>query len=166
MRIRPEVPADAEPISSLIERAFAPERHSSHTEQFIVQGLRSAGVLSISLVAEREGIVIGHIAFSPVSISNSAPHWYGLGPLAVRPENQRQGVGCALVRAGIDKLLHLRASGCVVLGDPAYYGRFGFQAVPSLVYPGPPPEFFMAQEFSGSMPQGEVAYHAAFASEA
>jgi putative acetyltransferase len=71
-----------------------------------------------------------------------------------------------LVRAGIAQLRAISAAGCVVFGNRNYYCRFGFHQVPGLDYPGPPPENFMAQVFSGRVPQGEVAYHAAFASEA
>lgn len=131
-----------------------------------MQALRAAGALAVSLVAEQDQEVVGHVACSPVTISDGARHWYGLGPLAVDPAHQSRGIGAALVRAGLAQLRIVSAAGCVVLGDPAYYGRFGFKAVPGLVYPGPPPEYFMALVFAGPVPQGEVSYHAAFASEA
>ena len=166
MRIRPETIADADVISELIERAFAPEHFSSHTEHFIVRSLREAGALAVSLVAERGQAVLGHVAFSPVAIAGRDVRWYGLGPLAVDPSSQRQGIGSALVIAGLEQLRTLSAAGCVVLGDPAYYSRFGFRAIPELVYPGPPAEYFMAQAFAGAVPRGEVSYHAAFQSEA
>ncbi len=166
MLIRPEVPEDAAAIASVIERAFSNAQHTSHSEQFIVEALRAAGALTLSLVAEQDHKVVGHVAYSPVSISSGAQDWYGLGPLAVEPTLQSHGIGAALVRAGMARLRAVSAAGCVVLGDPAYYGRFGFKVVPGLVYPGPPPEYFLAQAISGLVPQGEVAYHAAFASEA
>jgi putative acetyltransferase len=166
MLIRPETSADAAAITGVIERAFADAPHGRHTEQYIVLALRAAGALAVSLVAEQDHDVVGHVACSPVTISNGARHWYGLGPLSVEPAHQSQGIGAALVRAGLAQLRNVSAAGCVVLGDPAYYGRFGFRAVPGLVYPGPPPEYFMALVFAGPVPQGEVTYHAAFASEA
>ncbi|TXI51180.1 MAG: N-acetyltransferase, partial [Lysobacter sp.] len=107
-----------------------------------------------------------HVAFSPVNIAVGAESWYGLGPLSVAPEFQRQGIGSSLVHAGIAQLQAMSAAGCVVLGDPQYYGRFGFAATPGLTYPGPPPEYFMAKPFNGSAPHGVVTYHAAFESEA
>ena len=166
MLIRSEISHQDEPaISGVIERAFAGAEHTNHAEQFIVVALRAAGALSVSLVAEHSGRVVGHVAYSPVTISSGANDWYGLGPLAVVPDLQSQGIGSALVRAGLERLRSLSARGCVVLGDPAYYGRFGFTVDPALVYPGAPPAYFMAQAFSGSVPRGEVAYHAAFASE-
>ncbi|WP_225781928.1 GNAT family N-acetyltransferase [Xenophilus sp. Marseille-Q4582] len=157
---------DSAAIARVIERAFASAEHTSHTEQFIVRALRAAGALTVSLVAEKDRRIVGHVAYSPVTISSGVKDWYGLGPLAVDPDFQSQGIGAALVRAGIERLRTLSAAGCVVLGDPAYYGRFGFKVMPGLVYPGPPSEYFMAQALSGFPPQGEVAYHAAFASEA
>jgi len=166
MRIRAETPADETAISRVIARAFAGESHSSHTEQFIVTALRNSGALAISLVATREAEVVGHIAFSPVTISDGASGWYGLGPLAVEPVLHGQGIGSALIHAGLAQLRGAGAAGCVVLGDPGYYGRFDFRQAEGVVYPGPPPEYFMALAFEGHpMPRGTVAYHAAFASE-
>jgi putative acetyltransferase len=166
MLIRPETPVDIAAITRVTERAFAHAVHSSHTEQFIVEALRAAGALTVSLVAEQDQVIVGHVAYSPVTIGNGAHDWYGLGPLAVDPALQSRGIGSALVRAGMARLRAVSAAGCVVLGAPAYYGRFGFKVIPGLVYPGPPPEYFMAQVISGVVPHGEVAYHVAFASEA
>lgn len=165
MLLRHEAPTDCAAISGVIERAFAGHPHSSRTEQLIVDALRSSGALSLSLVAERDGLILGHIAFSPVTIGDGALHWYGLGPLAVEPTAQGRGIGSALVRAGLAQLRVAGAAGCVVLGDAAYYTRFGFRAKPGLVYPGPPPENFMALAFAGALPGGEVSYHAAFGGE-
>jgi len=166
MRIRPEAPGDVEAIARLVERAFAGEPHSSHTEQFIVRALRKAGALCVSLVAEHEQNIVGHVAYSQVAISDGSSNWYGLGPLAVEPAFQRQGIGSHLVRSGLVRLQAIQAAGCVVLGDPQYYARFGFQRIGDLVYPGPPPEYFLARVFAGAVPQGQVSYHEAFASEA
>lgn len=165
MHIRPEAPGDAAAIAGVVERAFATHPLSTHTEQTIVRSLREAGALSVSLVAEQDRRVVGHIAFSAVRIGDGAPGWYGLGPLAVEPALQRQGIGTALVEAGLERLRALAAAGCVVVGSPAYYGRFGFGAS-GLTYPGVPARNVMARVFAGKAPSGEVAYHAAFDSEA
>jgi putative acetyltransferase len=161
-RIRPERPGDANAIASVTREAFLAASHGSDTEVAIVTALRDAGSLSVSLVAEVAGRVAGHIAFSPVNISDGARGWYGLGPLSVAPQSQRGGIGSALVREGIAALRRLGAHGCVVLGEPAFYGRFGFAHVPALRYAGAPPEYFLAQSFGSRLPTGEVAYHAAF----
>ena len=85
----------------------------------------AGGELTVSLVAETDGLV-GHVAFSPVLIADGSAGWYGLAPVAVLPEWQRRGVGAALIRRGLAILGARGAAGCVVLGDPAYYGRFGY----------------------------------------
>ena len=125
--IRAETPGDIDAIARLTEAAFRNETHSSHTEQYIVDALRRAGALTLSLVAEANGQVIGHIAASPVTIDGEAGDWYGLAPLSVAPERQRQGLGSQLVRRLLTELRLLPAGGCVVLGEPTYYSRFGFR---------------------------------------
>lgn len=163
LTIRPEIHADAEAIGALVTAAFLTAEHSSGTEAAIVAALRAAGALTVSLVAEDgAGSLLGYAAFSPVAIAGHDRGWYGLGPVAVAPASQRAGVGSLLIRAGLDRLKALGAQGCVVLGDPAYYGRFGFRADPRLTYGGVPPVYFQALAFSGDLPQGQVAYHAAF----
>ncbi|MDN3922679.1 GNAT family N-acetyltransferase [Roseateles violae] len=163
LSIRAEAPADAAPIAALTRAAFAGQPYSSQTEAFIVDALRRAGALSLSLVAEdKDGGIVGHIAFSPVTISDGTPHWYGLGPLSVAPALQRRGIGQALVRRGLARLRTLGAAGCVLLGDPAYYGRFGFRQEPGLRLPGVPGEYFQALLTDGPLPGGTVAYHPGF----
>lgn len=128
----------------------------------IVEALRLADDLSISLVAEREGQVIGHVAFSPVSVSNGAAGWFGLGPVAVEQADRRRGIGAALVEQGLDELRRRHANGCVVPGDPAYYQRFGFRHDPALQFDGAPPEYFLARHFAADEAQGAVTYRPAF----
>lgn len=167
MQLRPEHPTDAPAIGSLIAQAFASNPHSAGTEPAIVRGLRAAGALTLSLVAveETDGIV-GHVAFSPVTIAGHRGRWFGLGPISVLPPLQRSGIGSRLMTEGLARLKALGAEGCVVLGEPAYYGRWGFAVHEGLVYPGVPPEYFMGLAFAGAVPRGEVAYHAAFSSTA
>lgn len=162
IQIRDETAADADAIGVVTLAAFANLEISGHTEQFIVEALRAAGALALSLVAERDGRVVGHVAFSPVTISDGTPGWYGLGPVSVAPELQRQGIGTALIREGLSRLKGLHARGCCLVGHPGYYTRFGFRNVPGLVVPGVPPEFFFALSFDGRYPQGEVAFHEGF----
>ncbi|MBS0505082.1 MAG: N-acetyltransferase [Proteobacteria bacterium] len=162
MEIRDERPADAAAIRAVVTAAFATAPHSSGTEAAIVDALREAGALTLSLVAEEDGEVVGHIAFSPVMADGSEGGWYGLGPVSVRPDFQTKGIGQALVRVGLERLKESGAFGCVVLGDPAYYARFGFLNDPALRYPGVPPEYFQMLIFAGARPSGDVSYHAAF----
>jgi putative acetyltransferase len=128
--IRQETHSDIEAISEVTKAAFENHPISSHTEQFIVIALRAAGALTVSLVAEAGGHEVGHIAFSPVTISDGSLNWYGLGPISVWPGYQRQGIGKALMREGLLRLKTLGANGCVLAGDPAYYERFGFRSFP------------------------------------
>ena len=161
--VRPEKDQDHEVVAELVRIAFLGNAHSDGGEPRIIERLRVRGELSVSLVATREGAVAGHIAFSPVSMDPEARGWYGLGPLAVDPSCQREGVGSLLVREGLNLLRARRASGCVVFGSPAYYGRLGFQVFDRLVYPGGPPQYFLAQAFNGVVPQSVVSYSEAFA---
>ena len=162
MHIRDEHPADIAAIHSVTTAAFAGKPYSSQTEARIVDALRDAGVLTLSLVAVRGTEVIGHVAFSPVLIAGEARGWYGLGPVSVLPELQGLGIGAALIKGGLDRLKRLDAKGCVLLGDPGYYGRFGFAADPGLTYPGPPAEYFQRLTLEAPTPTGEVRYHPAF----
>lgn len=137
-------------------------------EAKLVARLRAAGCLTCELVAEEDGGIVGHIAFSPVRIDLNAgdSHWWGLAPLAVAPAWQRRGVGAALVRAGLDTASRADATLVVVLGEPAYYGRFGFTPAERLqlgcVYEVPG-EYFMAwQPHAAVLPSGTVHYDAAF----
>jgi putative acetyltransferase len=116
----------------------------------------------VSLVDEREGEPVGHVAVSPVSVSDGTRNWFGLGPVSVLPQWQGQGVGSGLVRAAIARLREQGAGGCVLLGEPAFYGRFGFRPEPGLVLAGVPPGYFQALALHGGTARGEVTYHEAF----
>jgi putative acetyltransferase len=163
VRIRNEAHEDVLAIEAVTVAAFLEAPHTSHTEQFIVAALRAARALSVSLVAEAEGAVVGQVAVSPVTISDGTPDWYGLGPISVLPAWQGRGVGSALMGAALEALREMGAAGCVVVGELAFYGRFGFKAEPSLVFPDIPPEYFQAVAFGeATVPCGRVAYHDAF----
>lgn len=164
--VREEAGDDAAAIDTLTRAAFLGQPHSQQTEHLIVQALRSAGALSLSLVATLDAEVVGHLACSPVTVGGVDPGWWGLGPVSVLPARQRAGIGSALVRSSLRRLAERGVAGCVVLGAPAFYGRFGFAPQPGLVYPGAPAEFFMAASLAGTAPTGEVRYHPAFSVEA
>lgn len=162
MNIRDEGAEDAGAIRALTSAAFAGAPHASGTEAAIVDGLRAAGALTLSLVAAEGGQVVGHAAFSPVTIEGEAGLWFGLGPLSVEPRRQRQGIGTSLVRTGLARLTAIGAEGCVVLGDPAYYGRFGFASDGQLRYGNVPVQYLQRLVLAGRPPSGEVSYHEAF----
>lgn len=160
--IRPELTSDADDIAAVTEAAFRDAAHTDHTEHFIVAALRAAGALSVSLVAQQDGRIVGHVAVSTVAVSDGARGWYGLGPISVLPAMQGRGIGERLMRSALTELKDNGAAGCVLLGDPAYYQRFGFKAEPRLVLPGVPAQYFQALAFGASLPRGIVSYHAAF----
>ena len=160
--IRNETDADVTTIADVTVAAFKTLEISNHTEQFIIEALRAAKALTLSLVAEVNGRVVGHIAFSPVTISDGTQNWYGLGPVSVLPEYQRKGIGKALIREGLSRLKDLSAQGCCLVGHPEYYRRFGFENVPGLVHDGVPQEIFFALSFDGPCPQGTVTFHEGF----
>lgn len=161
LSIRSETVADAKVIRRVISTAF--ERTG---EGDLVCTLRSAGALSLSQVAEIDNVVVGHVAVSPVTINGSTdPAWFGLGPIAVHPTHQRRGIGASLMVKALRVTAAMDGQGMVVLCDPAYYARFGFQ---------PASDFGLAWEHGGGaafqavrlgaaeVPSGTVKYHAAF----
>jgi putative acetyltransferase len=162
MIIRNETPFDIEAISEITIAAFRTLAISNHTEQFIINALRDANALTISLVAEVDGRVVGHIAFSPVIISDGSPNWYGLGPVSVLPEYQKQGIGKSLVNEGLSLLKAMGGKGCALVGDPAYYKRFGFRNIPSLIHDDIPQDVFLALLVDNKIPQGTVVFHEGF----
>lgn len=162
MIIRKETATDSEEISQVTIAAFKTLPISNHTEQFIINALRAAGALTISLVAEIDGRVVGHIAFSPVTISDGTIDWHGLGPISVLPEYHKQGIGKSLINNGLSMLKELGGQGCTLVGDPNYYNRFGFRNYPELIYEGIPQEFFLSFPFVNQAPQGIVVFHEGF----
>ena len=160
-----EKSGDEARIHQVTEQAFLSAPHTDHTEQFIVNVLRRSGALTISQVAKADGVIIGHVAISPVTLSGGATGWFGLGPISVLPEFQGLGIGSKLMQSSLAALEDMGASGCVVLGDPAYYGRFGFKVVDGLLFPGVPVEYFQALLFYDELPKGEVSYHEAFSAQ-
>jgi putative acetyltransferase len=160
--IRNELPADHETIAAVTRAAFADHPHSRQTEQFIVDALRRAGALTLSLVAEADNVVVGHVACSPVVIGNGSAGWYGIGPVSVLPAMQGRGIGQQLLRRGLAHLRALGAGGCVLVGEAAFYGRFGFAHEPALRLTGVPPEYLLALPLAGVPAAGEVRFHPAF----
>jgi predicted N-acetyltransferase YhbS len=164
MTIRPESPDDAPAIAALTERAFLNAPHTSHTEHLIVDALRRSGQLAVSLVAvdDTTGDLVGHVALSPVTISDGSTGWFGLGPISVEPDRQRAGIGTRLMRSSLGQLIARGASGCVLVGDPAFYTRFGFVADGRLIVPGIPTQYVLSLPLDDSSPRGTVAFHESF----
>jgi putative acetyltransferase len=153
---------DVNAITDVTISAFKTLEISQHTEQFIIAALRAAKALTLSLVAEIDNSIVGHIAFSPVTISDGTQNWYGLGPVSVLPAYQRQGIGKSLIREGLSRLRALNAQGCCLVGHPDYYKKFGFRNIAGLVHEGVPPEVFLSLSFDTNIPQGTVTFHEGF----
>ncbi|WP_197422543.1 MULTISPECIES: GNAT family N-acetyltransferase [unclassified Phenylobacterium] len=162
IRLRLERPEDATTIHALTEAAFAGLPFSDGAEPGVIDALRAAGALTLSLVATDGAEIAGHVAFSPVVIDGRSGGWYGLGPVSVWPHRQRKGIGQALIRDGLRRLRSMGAGGCVLLGDPAYYARFGFEHDLRLHYAGGPAWAFQCLTLNGPRPVGEVSFHPAF----
>ncbi len=162
MILREETTADIDAITEVTIAAFKNLPVSNQTEQFIIKALRSADALTISLVAVVDERVVGHIAFSPVVMSDGTKGWYGLGPISVLPECQKQGIGKALINEGLSLLKNMGGQGCALVGDPNYYKRFGFKNFPELVHEGIPQEVFFALPFNEKVPHGTIEFHESF----
>jgi putative acetyltransferase len=160
--IRPEVALDADAIRDVTLAAFRGHAYSQQTEHLIVAALRAAGALAVSLVAEWRGRVVGHVAFSEAAVGDDARGWFLLGPVSVAPDCQRRGIGSALVLAGLDALRTRDAKGCVLVGEHAYYGRFGFRTYAGLSYEGVPGEYVLGLPLTGDPPRGSISAHPAF----
>ena len=160
--IRPERPDDVDAIDRLTVDAFEPQWFSDGAEAPIVRSLRASGDLMLSLVAEDDGEIIGHVAFSPVTIDGSHDGWFGLGPISVRLDRQRRGVGRALVAEGLLRLRDREARGCALIGDPNIYGRMGFTGDGPLSHRGLDRASVQHVTFSGPSPRGELRFAPAF----
>ncbi|MFD1197274.1 GNAT family N-acetyltransferase [Brucella gallinifaecis] len=160
MLIRNETIDDIPAISRVVTEALKILAQSTGTEAGIVERLRAEGALTLSLVAEDKGKVIGYLAGSAARVG-SQDGWGLIGPLAVLPARHRQGIGTALMAEAL-KRLRATSRGAALVGDPAYYSRFGFRAFPELGVAGVPPEVVQALPFDGNEPRGELIHHPAF----
>lgn len=162
MIIRSEKPSDIEVIAEVTKAAFEDYPLSQQTEPATIHDLRTDEALTISLVGEVEGRVVGHIAFSSVTISDGTTNWHALGPISVLPEYQGNRIGTALVTNGLSLLKSMSSKGCVLAGTPTYFNRFGFWNHFQLILEGTPQEVFLANSFVELVPNGTVEYHQAF----
>ena len=160
MLIRDETARDIPAISRLVTEALLMLAQSTGTEAGIVEKLRAQDALTLSLVAEDEGEVIGYLAASPARIGTQGG-WSVIGPLVVSPSRHRRGIGTALMAEALRRL-RTTSRGAALVRDPAYYGRVGFRAFPGLSVTGRPPEVVQALPFDGAEPRGELIHHPAF----
>jgi len=162
MEIRNEQTTDIQAIHQLTEDAFAPMKFSDGTEPDVINALRASGDLTLSLVAIKDEVLVGHVAFSPVKVGDASKDWYGLGPVAVLPDLQRTGIGSALINKGLSIIQEMGANGCVLTGNPNYYCRFGFAADGKVSYGDTPDKNVMWLSFTDQEPTGEIIFNPAF----
>ena len=160
--IRAEAKSDRRSIWALTKDAFAGKPYADGDEQDLIDALRGAGVLSVSLVAVEGGKLIGQITFSPATISSGVGSWYALGPVSVAPGRQGEGVGGQLIEAGISEIRALGAWGCILVGDPEYYSRHGFGLAPANCPDRESREHFMIRTLRGRNPEGRFSFHPSF----
>jgi putative acetyltransferase len=160
--IRLETPADTRAINDLTTRAFRGKPCSDGDEQDLINALRDAGVLTLSLVADAAGLIVGHVAISPAFAADGSDGWYALGPIAVCPTLQRRGIGGRLIKDSMDRLIAMKARGCIVLGDTNYYPRHGFLPRPDLAPKDAPSAHYMIRALNGQTPETVVAFHPIF----
>ncbi len=160
--IRPEEAEHADGVYQVEEKAF-----HRPAEADLCVSLRKRRAVTLSLVALEDGEVVGHVLFSPVTIRGEAGDLpaIGLGPVAVLPEHQNQGIGSRLIRAGLEEIRQQGHTVVVLLGDPRYYSRFGFEPASRYAVrfqdPNAPAEAFMLLELRRGTLQdhGGVAYY-------
>jgi putative acetyltransferase len=160
--VRAERSEDHASIGDVIRAAFRGRPYAAGDEAELVDELRRAGALVVSLVAELRGVVIGQIAFSPAYPADGSALWYALGPVAVLPEYQLGGIGSQLIERGLQAIGAMNAAGCILTGNPDYYRRFGFVVSPSHAPADEPAEFFMIKALGGRLPSGPIRFHPAF----
>lgn len=162
MLIRAEAPADIEAVDDLTRIAFAPMPFSDGSEVDILRALRGSDDLTLSLVAEENGMVVGHVAFSPVTIDGVHDGWFGLGPISVAPDRQRQGIGKALIAKGIALLDESGARGCALIGNPDVYRHAGFESDGRLTYEDLDTRLVQRLILRGPAPSGRLQFAPAF----
>lgn len=160
--IRKERPEDFASIHDITMRAFAPMAYSQGNEQDMIRALRASGGLTLSLVAAQDSKIVGHVAFTTAFAKDGSEGWYALGPISVEPALQRDGVGKSLIENGLAQLRALEAAGCILVGDPAYYGRFGFRPFPQFTPENEPAEYFMILPMRVAEPSAPMRFHPAF----
>ena len=163
--IRTEQPGDEGPIHVLTETAFRGMSYAGGDEQEVVDRLRGAGALHLSLVALHEGEIVGHVAFSPADQADGTGPWYALGPVSVVPARQGEGIGSALIERGLEEIRSQGALGCILTGNPDYYRRFGFEVTPGNAPANEPSQFFMLKTFGSRQPAGAFQFHPGFYGE-
>jgi len=160
--IRAEQTHDQSVIWEITKAAFAEKAYSGGDEQDLIDKFRSIGALSLSLVAIDGDCLVGQVSFTPAAISSDIGIWYALGPIAVVPERQGEGIGGLLIKSGLNSLQERGAWGCILTGDPRYYSRHGFGLAPEHCPSNEPEKNFMLRTIGDKKPTGVFSFHKAF----
>ncbi|MFN3239604.1 MAG: GNAT family N-acetyltransferase [Pseudomonadales bacterium] len=164
--IRPEQSGDFGKITVLIDEAFAGMPYAGGDESEVVLRLRQQNALSLGLLAEVDGELVGHIAFSPVKADDGSSGWFALGPVAVFPQFQSMGIGGKLITEGLRQIQGRGGVGCMLTGNPDYYRRFGFEFSAGNCPPNETAEYFMIKRLTdAAAPAGALHFHPAFYSD-
>jgi putative acetyltransferase len=158
-KIRQETIGDEAAIKDVVARAFDGKFYADENDALLVDGLRNAGVLILSLVATLKGQIIGQVALSPATIGDA--RYLCVGPLAVLPDHQRKGVGSALMGHALGVAQVYGRDGVVLQGDLNYYSRFGFEVFSSVTFTGEGAEYIQVLPFKET-PSGDVKFHPVF----
>lgn len=161
--IRPEQAGDERAIRALTDAAFHDMPHSDGDEGPLVEQLRADGDLVLSLVAlNSDKAIVGHIAFSPVSIEHSDGPWFQLAPVSVIPLRQKTGIGSELIEKGLKEMRGAGARGIALVGNPDYYERFGFTREHTLTLSEAMDPYLQILQFEGEAPSGKLTLAPAF----
>ncbi len=160
--LREEQAGDEAAIRAVTDDAFRGKPYADGDEADVVDRLRASGALELSLVATEGETILGQASFSPAQALDGSGPWFALGPISITPSRQGQGIGAALIEAGVAILKGRGALGIILTGNPAYYERVGFERAPTHAPPREPSEFFMVRLLAGGLPEGHFSFHPAF----
>lgn len=160
--IRAELPGDEDAIHSMVERAFVGHPYSDGDEALVIDRLRTDGDLLLSLVAVDGDRIVGQITYSIANLSNGESGWMVLGPVSVDPARHGEGIGRSLIKHGEEAMQEYGAKGITVLGDPALYSRFGFEADTPIRLAGELGPYLQVKSFGSPIPQATITYAPAF----
>lgn len=158
MEIRKETPADFDAIMNVTLAAARQHQVGKQNGYFTLNALRKAGLLTLSLVAEIEGTIVGHVAFCPVHVSGGDKGWYALGPVSVLPECLSQGIRKAMIAEGLEMLRQMHGKGVALVGDPDYFKPLGFMSAPQMASAKDMADEFLIMSFDDRMPYGRFEF--------
>lgn len=161
--IRDERAGDEAAIRQMVERAFTGHPYSDGDEAQVIDALRADGDLVLSLVAEDGNAIVGQVTYSRAILSNGEEGWMVVGPVAVEPARQGEGIGRALMEAGEARMQAMGAKGITVLGDPDLYARFGYRQHTAMTLEGELGEYLQVKSFGAPIPAATITYAPAFA---